>query len=71
MAVDYFGADHVLYATDHPFWDPARTREALAAVELSPEDRDAIESGNARRLLRIDEALPERTHPSSDAEGAT
>jgi predicted TIM-barrel fold metal-dependent hydrolase len=74
MAIEYLGADRVLYATDHPFWDPARTRDALAAVELSDVDREAIESGNARRLLRIDaESKPSsaRTEPSSEPEGAT
>jgi len=54
LVIDYLGADRVLYATDHPFWDPARTREALAEVQLSSGDREAIETGNARRLLRID-----------------
>jgi predicted TIM-barrel fold metal-dependent hydrolase len=54
LVIDFLGADRVLYATDHPFWDPARTNEALAEVDLSDEDREAIETGNARRLLRID-----------------
>jgi predicted TIM-barrel fold metal-dependent hydrolase len=53
LAIDYLGADRVLYATDHPFWDPARTREALAEVELSGEDREAIEIGNAERLFGL------------------
>jgi predicted TIM-barrel fold metal-dependent hydrolase len=54
LVIDFLGADRVLYATDHPFWDPARTRDALAEVELSDPDREAIETGNAKRLLRID-----------------
>jgi len=53
LVIEYLGADRVLYATDHPFWDPARTRDALAEVELSSQDREAIETGNAERLLRI------------------
>jgi len=53
MVIDYLGADRVLYATDHPFWDPVRTRDAMAAVELSDSDREAIETGNAARLLRL------------------
>jgi aminocarboxymuconate-semialdehyde decarboxylase len=53
LVIDYLGADRVLYATDHPFWDPARTAEALAAVELSDSDREAIEVGNAQRLLEL------------------
>ena len=53
LVIDYLGADRVLFATDHPFWDPAKTRDALAEVDLSDADRKAIDSDNARRLLRI------------------
>lgn len=53
LVIEYLGADRVLYATDHPFWDPAKTRDALAEVDLSAADRKAIEEDNARRLLRI------------------
>jgi len=53
LVIDLLGADRVLYATDHPFWDPARTADAMAAVELSEEDRAAIERGNAERLLGL------------------
>jgi predicted TIM-barrel fold metal-dependent hydrolase len=54
LVVDYLGADRVLYATDHPYWDPAKTNDAMAQLDLSGEDREAIEYGNARRLLQID-----------------
>jgi predicted TIM-barrel fold metal-dependent hydrolase len=54
LVIDYLGADRVLYATDHPYWDPAKTNDALEELGLSDEDREAIETGNAKRLLRID-----------------
>jgi predicted TIM-barrel fold metal-dependent hydrolase len=54
LVIDYLGADRVLYATDHPYWDPAKTNDALAELRLSDEDREAIETGNAKRLLQID-----------------
>jgi predicted TIM-barrel fold metal-dependent hydrolase len=54
LVVDYLGADRVLYATDHPYWDPAKTNDALAQLHLSDEDRYAIETGNAKRLLHMD-----------------
>jgi predicted TIM-barrel fold metal-dependent hydrolase len=54
LVIDYLGADRVLYATDHPYWDPAKTNDAMAQLDLTDEDREAIETGNARRLLRID-----------------
>jgi predicted TIM-barrel fold metal-dependent hydrolase len=53
MAIDFFGLDHVMFATDHPFWDPRRTHDALAALDLGPEDLEAIESGNAARVLGL------------------
>lgn len=53
LVIDHLGVERVLYATDHPFWDPSRTREALDEVGLSPADRDAIETGNAKRTLGI------------------
>jgi len=54
LVIDYLGADRVLYATDHPYWDPAKTNDALEELRLSDEDREAIETGNAKRLLDID-----------------
>lgn len=53
LAIDYLGVEKVLYATDHPFWDPDWTRDSLAEVELSDADRAAIETENAKSLLKI------------------
>ena len=56
---DFFGADHILFATDYPF-GPKRgvewTRRTLEIVRdsgFSREDKAKIMEGNARRLLRI------------------
>lgn len=56
----FFGADHVLFASDAPF-DPEQgsmyTRTTLEIVErldLSPEERHAVYEGNARRLMKLD-----------------
>jgi predicted TIM-barrel fold metal-dependent hydrolase len=53
LVIDLLGSDRVLYATDHPFWDPVRTRDALEEVDLTPEQRLAIETGNAARILGV------------------
>jgi aminocarboxymuconate-semialdehyde decarboxylase len=53
FAIDFFGDDHVLYATDHPFWDPARTNDTLARVSLTDGGRDRVLSGNARALFAL------------------
>jgi predicted TIM-barrel fold metal-dependent hydrolase len=63
LVIDLLGAERVLYATDHPFWDPARTREAMAAVDLPPDRRALIERGNAERLLPLAERRHHASHP--------
>ncbi|WP_086706816.1 amidohydrolase family protein [Streptomyces antimycoticus] len=50
--VEDFGPDQVLLGTDYPFeladFEPAAT---LAALEVSPADRDRVASATARKLL--------------------
>lgn len=57
--LEFFGADHTLFSSDSPF-DPERgpgyIRETIRCLEelpLSPEDREKIYEGNARKLLRL------------------
>lgn len=56
----FFGADHVLFASDAPF-DPEKgsmytrtTIEIVDRIDVSPEERHAIYEGNARRLMKLD-----------------
>ena len=53
LAIDLLGVEKMLYATDHPFWDPDWARDSLNELELSEADRTAIETGNAKALLNI------------------
>jgi aminocarboxymuconate-semialdehyde decarboxylase len=55
----FFGAEHVLFASDSPF-DPEKgsmytrtTIEIVDRLDLSPAERHAIYEGNARRLLKL------------------
>jgi aminocarboxymuconate-semialdehyde decarboxylase len=57
--LEFFGARHLMFGTDMPF-DPQggpgfirATRRAIDDLDLSPEERRAILSGNAERVLRI------------------
>ncbi|MBW2031252.1 MAG: amidohydrolase [Deltaproteobacteria bacterium] len=57
--LDFFGADHVLFASDSPF-DPERgpgyIRETIRVIDALPvtdEERRMIYEGNARRLLKL------------------
>lgn len=57
--LDYFGVDHVLFASDSPF-DPEKgpgyireTIRCIDALSISPEDRTKIYEGNARKMMRL------------------
>ena len=57
--VRFFGADHVLFASDSPF-DPEKgtmyIRETIGVIDrlpISAAEREAIYSGNAIRLLKL------------------
>jgi aminocarboxymuconate-semialdehyde decarboxylase len=58
-ALEFFGAEHMLFASDMPFdpeGGPGYIRETIAvldALQLDPTTRTAIDAGNARRLLRL------------------
>ncbi|MFC1867500.1 amidohydrolase family protein [Thermodesulfobacteriota bacterium] len=57
--LDFFGVDHVLFASDCPF-DPEKgpgyireTIKILDGLDISDEDRQKIYEGNARKLLKL------------------
>ena len=51
-----FGADRLLYGTDHPFGHPdfQRFNDMVDGLDCSDSDRELINHGNARRLLSLD-----------------
>ncbi len=59
--VDYFGADHVVFATDMPF-DPQPgqfirdTIRVIDSLDISEEDRSKIYFRNAQKLLKLSPA---------------
>jgi hypothetical protein len=52
-ALSVFGADRILFSTDHPFGDAVAHARFLAEAPLSPVDREKIGRGNAERLFRL------------------
>jgi uncharacterized protein len=58
-AHEFFGADHMVFATDSPYDDELGERvyrETIPAVEamsITKTDRKKIFAGNARRLFRL------------------
>ena len=48
------GTDRVLFATDSPWIDQNEYVDFLSSANLTPEERNAVFSGNARRLLDME-----------------
>lgn len=51
--IDFFSASRIVFASDAPLSSIPATVAAIDRLDLSSADRDAIYSGNARRLLRL------------------
>ena len=54
--LEFFGIDHAVFSTDCPFAPVAETFASIDALELDEVDRKKLFGGNARRLMRLDEA---------------
>jgi predicted TIM-barrel fold metal-dependent hydrolase len=50
------GRDKILFGSDWPLLRPSRLREEIDSLDLPPETRELILSGNAQRLLNIERA---------------
>ncbi|WP_105403996.1 amidohydrolase family protein [Neorhizobium sp. T7_12] len=53
FAIDYFGADNVMYGTDYPCWDPAVCLKLLDEIEMSAATKQKIFHDNAVRILGL------------------
>jgi uncharacterized protein len=51
--LEFFGADHVVFATDTPLGPIAPTIDTIRRLDVSDGDRRKIFSGNAERLLKL------------------
>jgi aminocarboxymuconate-semialdehyde decarboxylase len=59
FAIEYFGADHVMYGTDYPCWDSHAALRLFEAIDLSANDKELIMNGNIRRVMKLDVQQPE------------
>jgi len=53
FAIEFMGADRLLYASDHPWVEPQLISDDLRSLKLPAEDEQKIFAGNARRLFRL------------------
>ena len=51
--LEYFGADHVVFATDMPFGPVRETFEVIDRLELAAVFRDRTSTENAARLMKV------------------
>jgi predicted TIM-barrel fold metal-dependent hydrolase len=47
------GPERVMFGSDYPFWDPARSFQTIDAAGLEAETLEAIRDTNARRLFAV------------------
>lgn len=59
FAIEYFGADNVMYGTDYPCWDPAVCLKLLDEIEMTPAVKQKIFHDNAVRILGLKTPLME------------
>lgn len=53
FAVEYYGADHILYGSDYPCWNPSTALALFDEIGLSKEDQQKIFYDNARRFFGL------------------
>ncbi|MGE5537960.1 MAG: amidohydrolase family protein [Gemmatimonas sp.] len=65
FAVEYYGADHILYGTDYPCWNPAKAIELFNAIGLSDADQRKIFFENAQRFFGLRDVAPAKVMPAA------
>jgi aminocarboxymuconate-semialdehyde decarboxylase len=53
MVTDFLGPGRVMFGTDYPFWDPARTFETLDALDVEADASAAIRCGSAENVFGL------------------
>jgi predicted TIM-barrel fold metal-dependent hydrolase len=55
--LDLVGPGRMMFGSDYPFWDPARSFQTLDAAGLDRETLTAVRGDNARRVFRLSEPI--------------
>jgi aminocarboxymuconate-semialdehyde decarboxylase len=57
FAIEYYGADHILYGTDYPCWNPSTALKLFADVGVSAADQQQIFYDNAAAFFGISKRI--------------
>ena len=57
FAVEYYGADRVMYGSDYPCWDPATALALIHEIGLPAADLEKILYHNARQILGLKQVV--------------
>jgi aminocarboxymuconate-semialdehyde decarboxylase len=72
FAIEYFGVDHIMYASDFPCWDPVEALGLLEGLGLSDADMTKLLRDNAKRFFNLsDPSKPAQQAPAGAPEPAS
>lgn len=54
--LELVGPERVMFGSDYPFWDPARSFQTIDTADLETQTLDAIRDTNARRVFSLPQA---------------
>jgi aminocarboxymuconate-semialdehyde decarboxylase len=57
FAIEYYGADRVMYGSDYPCWDPATALGLIEEIGLPEADLEKILYSNARQILGLKQVV--------------
>lgn len=70
FAVEFYGADHVMYGDDYPCWNPKGAIEMFEKIGLSAADQQKILHDNAVRILNLKNPTARQDKPAKVAAAA-
>ena len=65
FAVEYYGADHIIYGSDYPCWNPSTAMTLFDAIGLSKEDQQKIFYDNARDFFGLRDRVRSEVMPAA------
>jgi len=57
FAIEYYGADRVMYGSDYPCWDPATALALIEEIGLPAGDLEKILYHNACQILGLNQVV--------------